>query len=179
MAWSRWSLPTCQGVKSFRYPLLSVVKPLQRTLRTRGEFQTQKEAAWAISNLTISGNKTQVSETSLLMNLDLPAASNFESIIFRLLTLWHRVLFHPSASKIRSLFIHCTTCFIFQPSELQGHASDSSRLGRTEQHAKIGRAWCESLFFYNPVFTSRQIVASDWTSGWSCRCDGWGMRRPR
>ena len=27
----------------------------------RGEFQTQKEAAWAISNLTISGNKTQVS----------------------------------------------------------------------------------------------------------------------
>ena len=27
---------------------------------TKGEFQTQKEAAWAISNLTISGNKTQV-----------------------------------------------------------------------------------------------------------------------
>jgi len=27
----------------------------------RGEFQTQKEAAWAISNLTISGNKAQVS----------------------------------------------------------------------------------------------------------------------
>ena len=27
---------------------------------SRGEFQTQKEAAWAISNLTISGNKTQV-----------------------------------------------------------------------------------------------------------------------
>ena len=26
----------------------------------RGEFQTQKEAAWAISNLTISGNKSQV-----------------------------------------------------------------------------------------------------------------------
>lgn len=28
---------------------------------SRGEFQTQKEAAWAISNLTISGNKMQVS----------------------------------------------------------------------------------------------------------------------
>ena len=27
----------------------------------QGEFQTQKEAAWAISNLTISGNKEQVS----------------------------------------------------------------------------------------------------------------------
>ena len=27
---------------------------------SKGEFQTQKEAAWAISNLTISGNKTQV-----------------------------------------------------------------------------------------------------------------------
>lgn len=27
----------------------------------QGEFQTQKEAAWAISNLTISGNKPQVS----------------------------------------------------------------------------------------------------------------------
>ena len=27
----------------------------------QGEFQTQKEAAWAISNLTISGNKAQVS----------------------------------------------------------------------------------------------------------------------
>ena len=26
----------------------------------QGEFQTQKEAAWAISNLTISGNKDQV-----------------------------------------------------------------------------------------------------------------------
>lgn len=26
----------------------------------QGEFQTQKEAAWAISNLTISGNKQQV-----------------------------------------------------------------------------------------------------------------------
>ena len=27
---------------------------------SRGEFQTQKEAAWAISNLTISGRKEQV-----------------------------------------------------------------------------------------------------------------------
>jgi hypothetical protein len=26
----------------------------------QGEFQTQKEAAWAISNLTISGNREQV-----------------------------------------------------------------------------------------------------------------------
>lgn len=26
----------------------------------QGEFQTQKEAAWAVSNLTISGNKEQV-----------------------------------------------------------------------------------------------------------------------
>lgn len=26
----------------------------------QGEFQTQKEAAWAISNLTISGNRDQV-----------------------------------------------------------------------------------------------------------------------
>jgi len=26
----------------------------------QGEFQTQKEAAWAISNLTISGRKDQV-----------------------------------------------------------------------------------------------------------------------
>lgn len=29
---------------------------------TKGEFQTQKEAAWAISNLTISGNKDQVAQ---------------------------------------------------------------------------------------------------------------------
>lgn len=28
----------------------------------KGEFQTQKEAAWAISNLTISGTKQQVSQ---------------------------------------------------------------------------------------------------------------------
>lgn len=27
---------------------------------SKGEFQTQKEAAWAISNLTISGSKQQV-----------------------------------------------------------------------------------------------------------------------
>jgi len=27
---------------------------------TQSEFQTQKEAAWAISNLTISGRKEQV-----------------------------------------------------------------------------------------------------------------------
>lgn len=26
----------------------------------QGEFQTQKEAAWAVSNLTISGNPQQV-----------------------------------------------------------------------------------------------------------------------
>ena len=31
-----------------------------RTLLLQGEFQTQKEAAWAISNLTISGSKQQV-----------------------------------------------------------------------------------------------------------------------
>lgn len=29
---------------------------------SKGEFQTQKEAAWAISNLTISGNKDQVAQ---------------------------------------------------------------------------------------------------------------------
>lgn len=29
-------------------------------LFSQGEFQTQKEAAWAISNLTISGNREQV-----------------------------------------------------------------------------------------------------------------------
>ena len=34
--------------------------PMVITHLSRGEFQTQKEAAWAISNLTISGNKTQV-----------------------------------------------------------------------------------------------------------------------
>lgn len=27
----------------------------------QGEFQTQKEAAWAVSNMTISGNKEQAS----------------------------------------------------------------------------------------------------------------------
>ena len=32
----------------------------------RGEFQTQKEAAWAISNLTISGRKEQVSHYLIL-----------------------------------------------------------------------------------------------------------------
>ena len=31
----------------------------------QGEFQTQKEAAWAISNLTISGRKDQVSSCFL------------------------------------------------------------------------------------------------------------------
>ena len=36
----------------------------------QGDFQTQKEAAWAISNLTISGKKEQVRSTdkSLKMN---------------------------------------------------------------------------------------------------------------
>lgn len=29
---------------------------------TKGEFQTQKEAAWAVSNLSISGSKAQVAE---------------------------------------------------------------------------------------------------------------------
>lgn len=29
---------------------------------SKGEFQTQKEAAWAISNLTISGNREQVAQ---------------------------------------------------------------------------------------------------------------------
>ena len=32
---------------------------------TKGEFQTQKEAAWAISNLTISGSKQQVCTNTL------------------------------------------------------------------------------------------------------------------
>lgn len=31
----------------------------------KGEFQTQKEAAWAISNLTISGTKEQVSKFAI------------------------------------------------------------------------------------------------------------------
>lgn len=34
--------------------------PMIITQLTKGEFQTQKEAAWAISNLTISGSKQQV-----------------------------------------------------------------------------------------------------------------------
>ena len=38
----------------------------------------------------------------------------------------------------------------FQPSQLQGHTSDPGGLGRTEQHAEIGRAWCESSFC--PIF---------------------------
>ena len=32
---------------------------------------------------------------------------------------------------------------LFQPFELQGHASDPGGLGRIEQHAEIGRARCE------------------------------------
>lgn len=39
---------------------LSVLTFFFHLLFSQGEFQTQKEAAWAISNLTISGNKQQV-----------------------------------------------------------------------------------------------------------------------
>lgn len=35
-------------------------------LNLQGDFGTQKEAAWAISNLTISGRKDQVSLEKLL-----------------------------------------------------------------------------------------------------------------
>ena len=34
---------------------------LKCVLCVQGDFQTQKEAAWAVSNLTISGKKDQVS----------------------------------------------------------------------------------------------------------------------
>ena len=56
MVWYPWSSPTCQG----SYPWSFWSPALQFQSNVRGEFQTQKEAAWAISNLTISGNKTQV-----------------------------------------------------------------------------------------------------------------------
>lgn len=35
--------------------------PMIITLLDRGDFQTQKEAAWAVSNVTISGTREQVS----------------------------------------------------------------------------------------------------------------------
>jgi len=35
----------------------------------QSEFQTQKEAAWAISNLTISGRKEQVRDDSFCMQI--------------------------------------------------------------------------------------------------------------
>jgi len=35
----------------------------------QSEFQTQKEAAWAISNLTISGRKEQVDDYSFCMQV--------------------------------------------------------------------------------------------------------------
>lgn len=41
--------------------------PMIITQLTKGEFQTQKEAAWAISNLTISGSKQQV--CSIVVNI--------------------------------------------------------------------------------------------------------------
>ena len=37
----------------------------------QGDFQTQKEAAWAISNLTISGKKEQVRSTDKALSLKL------------------------------------------------------------------------------------------------------------
>lgn len=42
--------------------MLSVIGLLPKIIRNlrKGDFQTQKEAAWAISNLTIGGNQSQV-----------------------------------------------------------------------------------------------------------------------
>lgn len=35
---------------------------LMRKIWSQGEFQTQKEAAWAVSNLTISGSREQITQ---------------------------------------------------------------------------------------------------------------------
>ena len=44
----------------------------------QGDFQTQKEAAWAVSNLTISGNKQQV--MALVENSVIPPLCNLLTI---------------------------------------------------------------------------------------------------
>ena len=44
---------------SFNTASFNILTNIMKTF-SQGEFQTQKEAAWAISNLTISGNKQQV-----------------------------------------------------------------------------------------------------------------------
>lgn len=43
------------------FPVYSMLQLVSFALLLQGDFGTQKEAAWAISNLTISGRKDQVS----------------------------------------------------------------------------------------------------------------------
>lgn len=44
------------------FTLFAFISRFQLMFFPQGEFQTQKEAAWAISNLTISGNRDQVAK---------------------------------------------------------------------------------------------------------------------
>lgn len=43
-------------------PVLGKVECLSAQIFFQGEFQTQKEAAWAVSNLTISGSREQIAQ---------------------------------------------------------------------------------------------------------------------
>jgi len=52
---------------------------------SRGEFQTQKEAAWAVTNLTISGHKQQV--TYLVQCGVIPPFCHLLSFFFRVLVI--------------------------------------------------------------------------------------------
>jgi len=53
-----------KGYHNFHLAVILVIIIMLTTsdyFYSQGEFQTQKEAAWAVSNMTISGNKEQVS----------------------------------------------------------------------------------------------------------------------
>lgn len=50
------------------FPFYSMLQFVSFALLLQGDFGTQKEAAWAISNLTISGRKDQVSSALISQN---------------------------------------------------------------------------------------------------------------
>ena len=83
--------------------------PMVITHLSRGEFQTQKEAAWAISNLTISGNKTQVAY--LVTQGVIPPFCKY-------------VANSCDQNRLDDNYS------IFQPLELQGHSGYPGRPGR-------------------------------------------------
>lgn len=65
----------------------------------RGEFRTQKEAAWAVSNFTVGGTPEQVSQQGTYFSLE----KYYISVNLHLLCVVYIVPFYPELDYVISL----------------------------------------------------------------------------